>query len=168
MPPELDAEIRRLLCRCCPNDTGVFSRTRYWHGSRPEYSVVHRDEGGMTAHVGIVVRDVLVDGHEVRIAGIQNLAVAPDVRGKGLASELMRAAMREAQTRGIPFGLLFCLPSLDPFYARLGWRRIEAEVTMLDETGRRVPIPGKNIAMVDELDRTPFPDGPMFLNGADW
>ncbi len=103
-----------------------------------------------------------------RIAGIQSLAVAPDWRRSGLSQRLMTAGMDEARRRGTPFGLLFCVPELDGFYARLGWRRIERAVTMRDEAGRTVPLTAKNIAMELALADDPLPPGPIDLAGRDW
>ena len=102
------------------------------------------------------------------IAGIQSLAVSPRIRGSMLAWALMRRSMKEARKRGVPFGLLFCVPSLEPLYAAMKWERIDVVTTMRDEEGRAAPIPGKNIAMVLKLAGRPFPEGDIDLQGTDW
>jgi predicted N-acetyltransferase YhbS len=104
----------------------------------------------------------------IMVAGIQSLAVAPQLRGTGLSSRLMAEAMEEAQRRGIEYGLLFCLPGLERFYASLGWIRTDEPVTMADETGQPVPLTQKNITMSIELSERPFPKGPIDLQGRDW
>ena len=80
----------------------------------------------------------------------------------------MNAAMQEARRREIPFGLLFCLPALEKFYAALDWRTIERVVTMRDATGRTVPLTAKNICMVLPLAENTLPPGPIELCGRDW
>src|SRR5512143_1456449 len=62
MAPDLDRAIRILLCDCFPPDVEVFSRTRHWHGSAPDYSVVCLERGALVGHVGIVLRMVSAGG----------------------------------------------------------------------------------------------------------
>ncbi len=165
--PELDAAIRELLCTCFPDDAWNFRVTRTWHGSGPDYSIVYAEDGRVLGHVGIHVREVDCDGTRLRVAGVQNVAVHPERRGSGLAHRVMRASMEEAVRQGIPYGLLFCVPELERFYSRLGWVTVEPEVTMVYE-GVEQPIPGKNIAMVHDLESAPLRPGVVHLLGADW
>src|SRR5687768_6473624 len=81
MPPTLDAAIRRLLCTCFPADETVFSNTRHWHGSAPAYSLVHVQSDHVYGHVGVVVRTIRCGNRDVIVAGIQNLALHPTLRG---------------------------------------------------------------------------------------
>ena len=168
MTPELDRTIRELLCACFPPDVAFFSVARAWHNSAPAYSVIERREERIVGHVGVVVREIAVGGEPAVVAGIQNLAVAPDQRGAGVGPRLMTAAMTEAQRRGIPFGLLFCIPELERYYGHLGWTRLDITATMLDPEHGEVPIPGKNIAMVLPLAQQTWPVGNIFLQGMDW
>ncbi|MCP4610137.1 MAG: GNAT family N-acetyltransferase [Planctomycetes bacterium] len=168
MPPEIDATIKRLLCECFCPDAEKFSRSRYWHGSAPAYTLIHRDGDEVVGQVGIVLRTIRCGHVPTDIAGIQSLAVSPRIRGGMLAWALMRRSMKEARKRGVPFGLLFCVPSLERLYAAMRWERIDVITTMRDEKDQTVPIPGKNIAMVLKLDDRPFPEGDIDLQGADW
>jgi predicted N-acetyltransferase YhbS len=163
-----DEAIRALLCRCFPPDTGVFAQTRYWHGSAPVYSYVHWSNSNVTGHVGVVVRQIVCGKTRIQIAGIQNLAVAPEKRKQGLSQQLMTEAMEEALRRGIEYGLLFCVPELERFYTSLGWVRTDVCAMMIDENGARVAIPPKNIAMYKELAGKRWPGGDIDLCGADW
>ncbi len=168
MPQEIDAAIKRLLGKCFPSNAEEFSRSRYWHGSAPAYTLIHRQGDEVVGQVGVVLRTIQCGGVSVDIAGIQSLAVSPQIQGTMLAWALMRRSMKEARKRGVPFGLLFCVPSLERLYAAMKWKRIDVVTTMCDEEGRAVPIPGKNIAMVLELAGRPFPEGDIDLQGADW
>jgi predicted acetyltransferase len=129
---------------------------------------VHCLDDQVVGHVAVVVRTIWCGTTRVEIAGIQNLAVAPVMRGRGLASALMSESMDEARRRGIRFGLLFCTPDLGRFYAPLGWVRTDADISMLDEDGRSVPIPDKNIGMFLELTGESLPPGDIDLCGRDW
>jgi predicted N-acetyltransferase YhbS len=163
-----DAAVRQLLCACYPADAGCFSRSRPWNGCVPEWSAISRAGGRVVGHVAVVVRTVSCAGRGAKIAGIQNLAVTPELRRTGLSRRLMTAAMREAERRGIRWGLLFCLPGLERFYASLGWKRLDVPVSMADALGRSAPIPAKNIAMALELAGESFPPGAIDLQGRDW
>jgi predicted N-acetyltransferase YhbS len=166
--PELDAAVRRLLCECFPADVEAFSVRRAWNDVRPAFSVLGRHGDKLLGHVGIIERRITCGSVPVHIAGIQSLAVAPDWRRSGLSQRLMTAAMQEAQRRGVPSGLLFCVPALEGFYGRLGWRRIDRAVTMRDAAGRTVPLTAKNICMELPLAGEPLPLGPIDLEGRDW
>lgn len=168
MPPEIDAAIKVLLCECFPPDVEMFSKCRHWHGTAPAYTLVYRDGIRVLGHVGVVLRRVRCGQADVEIAGIQSLAVAPSLRGSGLACALMEDAMSEAERRGIRFGLLFCVPKLERFYAPLGWVRTNVAATMMDESGNPAPVPAKNIGMYLELTDEPFPKGNIDLRGRDW
>jgi predicted N-acetyltransferase YhbS len=168
MPEALDMAIRELLTVCFPDDAGVFSQSRHWHGSAPAYSLVHLDGNQVLGHVGVVMRTIMASDRRVQVAGIQNLAVRPNWRAKGLGPALMIEAMNQAKQRAIGHGLLFCVPRLEPFYGALGWSTVSDPAVMLNEQGRLVPIPGKNICMVKCLAKAPFPSGIINLQGADW
>jgi len=168
MSGEMDLAIRGLLVQCFPADAEAFSRSRAWHESVPAFSVVYREGTAILGHVGVVVRTVHCGDTPVAVAGVQSLCVVTPRRGTGLAPRLMLRAMDEAIGRQIRFGLLFCVPELEPFYRWLGWSTSHQPVTMLDECGRSTPIPEKNIAMFIELSHEPFPGGPIDLNGRDW
>ena len=166
--PELDAAVRRLLCECFPSDAEAFSLRRAWNEVRPAYSVFGRDGDQVVGQVGIVERRITCGGVPARVAGIQSLAVARNWRRSGLSQRLMTAAMNEARRRGARHGLLFCLPQLEGFYGRLGWRRVNRAVTMRDAAGRTVPLTEKNISMELALAGDPLPPGPLDLEGRDW
>ncbi len=159
LPENVDSAVRDLLCECFPSDREVFSHTRYWHGSAPVYSLVYREHNRVAGYVGIVVRKIKVDNVFVTIAGIQSLAVSGKLRGKGVGRQLMIEAINEAVKRDIYYGLLFCVPELERFYASLGWIKTSEKVMMAD---------ARNITMFKELAEEKFPNGDIDLQGRDW
>jgi GNAT superfamily N-acetyltransferase len=168
MPAALDAEIRRGLCVCFPPDVPIFSLSRAWHGSLPAYSVA-LDEGPVVlAHVGVVDRVIRVGQTPLRVAGVQNVYVLPEGRGRGLARAVMVEAMHEAGRRAFDTGLLFCVPKLEKVYADCGWQSLGPREVVRVEDGREIPIPAKNIAMFYALSVADFPDGLIHLCGNDW
>ncbi len=166
--PEMDAALRQLLCECFPTDRAAFSARRAWNDVWPAFTVLARQGGKVVGQVGIVQRQITCDGGAVRVAGIQSLAVASACRRSGLSQELMTVGMDEARRRGIRHGLLFCVPKLEGFYGRLGWRRTDRVVTMRDAAGQSAPLTAKNICMELALDGDPLPPGEIDLQGRDW
>lgn len=162
-----DVLIRKLLADCFPKDAEFFSKTRNWH-SDPEYILISRKGREIVGHVAVVVREISCGRTKVKIAGIQSLAVRPERRGTGLSQALMIQSMAEAWRRKIRFGLLFCVPDLERFYASLGWKTIDGPFFMRDESGAKKSIPKKNIGMILLLSGKPFPSGVIDLRGQDW
>ena len=130
--------------------------------------LLNRKNRAIAGHVAIVLREVSCGRKKFKVAGIQSLAVGKKSRGTGLSQALMTESMAEAWRRGMEFGLLFCIPELERFYASLGWKRIDGPVVMRDESGAKKNIPPKNIAMILLLSARPFPAGTVDLNGQDW
>ena len=166
--PTMDRAIRDLLCECFPADSDVFPHTRYWNDLAPEYTVVCESGQQVVGHLAITVRTITSAGKPIRVAGPLSVAVAVGQRGAGLSRRLMDEAFAEAVRRRVPFGLLFCVPELEPLYSSMGWQHTDQPVTMRDEQGRSVPLPRKNNAMFIELGNDSFPRGPLDLRGRDW
>lgn len=168
MSPEADARIRAGLSVCFPKDVEIFSRTRAWHGSAPEYSAVLEDADRIVAHAGVVRRSIAVGGRPVVVAGVQNVFVLPECRGKGLSGRVLNAAMAEAERRRFDCGLLFCVPALKRVYEGCGWEDLGQREVVRVEEGRELPLPGENIAMFYPLRVGTFPEGLIHLCGNDW
>ena len=80
-------------------------------------------------HAGIYLRNAMFDAQPVKIGGVGGVATRFDCRRRGIASEVMRQAVREMRdTHRVDFGLLFCEPRHAPLYKRLGWYFFEGEV----------------------------------------
>ena len=58
-------------------------------------------------------------GRAVPMAGVSSVAVAPEVRGRGVGRELMTWLLAAIAARGYPLSVLF--PSTMPLYRSLGW-----------------------------------------------
>lgn len=164
---DLDKGVRELLAECFPDDGKTFLKIRCWH-SAPEYILVNRKGKAVIGHVAIITREIACGKNKVKIAGIQSLAVGKAGRGTGLSHVLMTDSMSEAWRRGIEFGILFCIPELERFYASLGWKRVDVPVFMKDASGKKANLPQKNIAMILQLSGKTFPPGAIDLQGRDW
>jgi aminoglycoside 2'-N-acetyltransferase I len=165
---KLDADLKAFLCVCFPSNQDVFSRTRAWHGSHPTYSVLLRDGETIVGHASVVDRRIHVGSTPLRIAGIMNVAVLPEYRGKKLVDRILRAAMERARSHGMDIGLLFCRRGVVPIYSRNGWQEIRGQEAIRIESGKELLLPPDNFAMFFPLRLTQFPPGKIHLQGNDW
>lgn len=83
--------------------------------------VVAADPGtdAPVAHAAISVVDHWLGGRRVPCQHISSVAVAPEDRGRGGATALVRALARQGAEAGAGLSLLF--PSVDTLYRRQGW-----------------------------------------------
>jgi aminoglycoside 2'-N-acetyltransferase I len=80
-------------------------------------------------HAGLFLRNATFDARPVKIGGVGGVATRLDCRRQGIATEIIREAVRAMRdTHGVDFGLLFCEPRHAPLYKQLGWRLFEGEV----------------------------------------
>lgn len=168
IPAGVDVAIRESLCAAFPRDAGFFSRSRAWHGSQPAFSALLARDGRVIAHVGVVDRVIRVGGTPIRTAGLQNVFVLPEERGKRLSAPVLEAAAREARERGFDIGLLFRVPAVRKVYAPLGWRDVGDREVALIENGREQLRHTRSEPMFLPLRLAELPDGPIHLHGNDW
>ncbi|MEU7577958.1 GNAT family N-acetyltransferase [Streptomyces sp. NPDC041068] len=121
-----------------------------------------RYEERLVAHAGLLRLPVSVDGTDTEVVGVGGVAVAPDVRGRGLARQVVAAALDHARTLGPGHALLFCRPPLVALYERLGWQPVDAGVDVEQPGDRVVAMPLRT--MVTALhDGARWPSGPVRL-----
>ncbi|MEU6232330.1 GNAT family N-acetyltransferase [Kitasatospora sp. NPDC047058] len=97
--------------------------------------------GRLVAHAGLLPLPLTVGGVDLDAVGVGGVAVAPDVRGRGLARAVVGAAVAHARTLGPRYALLFCRPPLVALYRRLGWREVADEVHVEQPAGRIALMP---------------------------
>ncbi|MGW1989232.1 GNAT family N-acetyltransferase [Embleya sp. NPDC001921] len=91
--------------------------------------------GRLVAHAGSLRLPVSIGEVDTEVVGIGGVAVAPDVRGRGLARTVLAAALDHARTMGPRHGILFCRPPLVPLYRKLGWHRLDRDVHVRQPDG---------------------------------
>ena len=102
---------------------GIFQRYMNWDPLlRPEDTLLALDDHGPISCVQIFSKRIRLRGETVALGGIGSVATADSYREQGLASELMRHAIREMEQRGMALALLFT--GLFDFYQRLGFRSV--------------------------------------------
>lgn len=80
---------------------------------------VLREGGTPVGGLGLFPMGQWFGGQRIAMGGIAAVAVSPDRRGRGAATELMRAVVREMHAAGTPLSALY--PATQPVYRRVGY-----------------------------------------------
>ncbi|MFG3026764.1 GNAT family N-acetyltransferase [Streptomyces sp. NPDC048254] len=131
-----------------------------WLPKKEHFGIRHGDR--LVAHAGLLRLPVAIGDAETEVVGVGGVAVAPEMRGQGLARLVVTAALDHARTMGPQHALLFCRPPLVPLYQRLGWHPLDKEVLVEQPETRLVTMPLRT--MVTPLrDYAPWPSEPVRL-----
>ncbi len=148
-------------------DTHIFGLEDAGYSWRPKnYHFITEEDGRPLSHVGVIKTTVNAGGREITVGGIGGVATRPEAQGR----HLVHAAMQQVQEficheLGAEFGMLFCLPRLEPFYARQGWQTIEDEVEF-DQPAGKVVWPYR--VMVRPCGERIWPAGRVEVGGLPW
>lgn len=139
---------------------GVGAAGLTWLPKEEHFGVAYG--GRLLAHAGLLRLPVAMGAAETEVVGVGGVAVAPDVRGRGLARLVLAAALDHARTMGPRHALLFCRPPLVPLYEHLGWQLLDEDVLVEQPGDRLVAMPLRT--MVTPLhDDAVRPPGPVRL-----
>lgn len=81
--------------------------------------VVAREDGDIVGHARLFAMRAWFGGREVPVGGIASVAVAPEARGRGVATALLRHLHKLSDARGDAITMLYAFRQA--FYARLGY-----------------------------------------------
>lgn len=105
-----------------PDPRSMAARARNFetngHGSLRDL-VVATSAGEIVAHAFLYAMRGWFGGREVPMGGVASVAVAAEVRGRGVATSLMRELHRRSHARGDAITMLY--PFRQGFYARIGY-----------------------------------------------
>lgn len=136
---ELPAAEWERLEEIAEGEFGEYTLVRETTWAQPDWCYRAFDGAELAVFHNVVLRTVRVDGAEVRAAGLNNMITLPAFRGRGAATRLLSETQpRWFQELGAEIGLLLCADALMPFYARLGWRKLDARVTYDQPAGCRI------------------------------
>ena len=137
-----------------------------WAWATDDWEVAVWDGDRLLGRLGIVERQALVGGHEVRLAGIGGVGTLPAWRGRGVAALALRTAdvfLRDDLRAD--FGLLVCSESMTRYYERLGWRVVPGPLVFEQPNGQTT-YDGKTMVLPGV--RTEWPAGVIDLRGLPW
>jgi GNAT superfamily N-acetyltransferase len=125
-----------------------------------------KENGRVVSTVGLIRREILVDGKPYCIGGIGGVATCPDRQKLGYAALLMAESTRYMKMEpDYQFGMLFCDPKRIPYYEKCGYEQISNEVYVWRGNERHL-FPDTCMAL--ELREYPFPLGDVDCMGLPW
>ncbi|HEB91604.1 MAG TPA: GNAT family N-acetyltransferase [Deltaproteobacteria bacterium] len=98
-----------------------------------ENVVVAVEKSRILSVVSILPRQIRILGHLIPTGGLGNLYTDPEVRGRGIATELLEHACDSMRTRGLELGVIFpgAPPATPEFFAKRGWHGWGGQQTIL-------------------------------------
>jgi len=101
------------LLNTCFGDWGTLEKWRFLYSEYPTFTesdiVILEADGKIIAHGGIHFRNLVVKQHALRTATLSDAAIHPRQRGKGLYTKLVKARLREANSKGACLALTWHL-----------------------------------------------------------
>jgi predicted GNAT family N-acyltransferase len=129
-----------------------------------ELHTVGRAHGRILVHVGLTLAVAEVAGAPLVVVGVGGVMVARSERGRGRLRPVLEAALARAETLGPERALLFCADPRVAMYARFGFARIAAPVTVDQADGATLVFP--HVTMWRPLRAGAYwPPGPVRLRG---
>lgn len=159
----LDRQLRELLSTCFtkPCDA-VFRQRRYFHEPPRWRWIVRGDAGAVIAHIAVHDKRIGIATGDLRIAGIAEVCVHPQHRGRGLVRDLLAEAHAWLTAHDIPVAMLF---GDKKHYASSGYRNIANPIrSQNSETGAWTVEPSDWV-MVKSLRNFDWPAGVVDLRG---
>ena len=158
-----DEETRRLF-HWGENIFGVQPHQLTWRPKDLHFVLYSEDQP--LSHVGLLRHEIMVDGKRLKVAGVGGVVTVPEAQRQGLARKLMLHAMSFIRSEwDMDAGLLFCLPKMEAYYARLGWQTTDGPV-IFDQPAGKVSSP--LLVMVLPLRDQPWPQGKVDLQSLPW
>lgn len=96
------------------------------------------EDGTLVASTGLVLADAQVGEERFPVVGVGGVIVRAPFRGRGLAREIVEAAVERARNLGPPFAVLFCRPDRAGLYRRLGFAEVAGDVLVNQPRGYQV------------------------------
>ncbi|MEU7148694.1 GNAT family N-acetyltransferase [Streptomyces sp. NPDC045456] len=156
----LDAYDNREIFGGAVDPCGVAEWGLVWRLKDHHFGI--RADGRLVAHAGLVVLPVSVGGGRMDVVGVGGVGVAEDLRGRGLARQLMSGVMEHARGLGPDFAMLFCRPDVAGLYGGLGWRELGGEVEVEQPDGPAV-MPLRTM-WIPLREGAWWPEGPVRLH----
>jgi predicted N-acetyltransferase YhbS len=131
--------------------------------AKERHVALEDDRGRLVASTGMVITEVEVAGQRFPVVGIGGVIVNASHRGRGLARQVVEAALARAAELGPSFAMLFCLPDRAGLYRRLAFTEIVDEVRVRQPIGEAV-MPMRTMWRALRAGAR-WPPGPVLLLG---
>ncbi len=95
----------------------------------------------LAAHLALVHTTVRWDEDEARVLGVAGVMTLPTFRQRGLMAWMFERVNRDLDAGNADFGLLFCDPAMNRFYAKQGWTAFPGRGSFGDPASPRLLDP---------------------------
>lgn len=139
---------------------GLFENQRF-HRELPKFRYLYRREGAILAHLAFHEKLFLSGVRSFRYGGIAEVAVHPDLRGRGMARTMLDRAHGDMIQMGLKYSLLFGNPEV---YGSSGYNALgECAQLLRDGEGELTEIPIRPLGLC--LTAETFPSGKLLFPG---
>ncbi len=132
-----------------------------------EIHFIGKINGKIISNVGILKREITVDGHKMTVGGIGGVATHPDWQRRGFARLLLEKAddhLRQNNSE-FQFGMLFCEKKMVDYYGKSGWVKIDNPLFIEWKNERKL---SDETCMILHLSEKEWPKGEVDTLGPPW
>lgn len=112
-------EVVRVLRICFGGETE--QRARWLEDTGYENVRVWHEDGRVAGVMSLIQMGQFFGGRSVPMTGIAAVGVPPEARGRGVATRMMSASLREIHDQHVPLSMLYA--SKQPLYRRVGYEK---------------------------------------------
>ncbi|MBC5994659.1 GNAT family N-acetyltransferase [Pontibacter cellulosilyticus] len=142
-----------------------FVQAHVW--AQPDWSIIKYEEDNTATFYNVVLREIALDGQNVKAAGINNVITPEAYRGKGYATTLLKATEGKLFDEwGCDCGVLLCADALVPFYSRLNWYKVDAILYYDQPAGKQ--LYDSNVMLLTPPGCSRLSPKEIDLNGLPW
>jgi predicted N-acetyltransferase YhbS len=139
------------------------ARSPLTYQRKQRHVAIAGDDGRLIASTGMLVVEVEVASRRFPVIGLGGVIVTAANRGRGLAREVVEAALAIARTLGPAFALLFCHDDRAGLYRKLGFADVTGGVRVRQPAGY-VTMPNRTMWRALQPDAQ-WPRGDLTVHG---
>lgn len=103
----------------------------------------------VVSHVGVITREVTVNGTRFRLAGLGGIFTRTGYRKRGFGSRIIRAAMEYVNKNEYDVAVLFCMPENRLFYEKLGFQVLPNQLILVGKDRKSAKsLPKEELCMI--------------------
>lgn len=135
----LDSATKQELLLEIDGEFGHIPIVKETEWAAPDWTIIYYKGDDIVTFCNVVERNVILDGDVYQAGGINNLITPKKYRGNGFATKTMKRSEELIfQELNCKIGLLLCADALIPYYEKLSWYKVEAEVIFKQKNEQKI------------------------------